>query len=63
MDTVYRTSKAALNMATVCAAAELRGKHPGACVVAMDPGWVNTDMVGAGAHVWHEITPGVCLSA
>jgi NAD(P)-dependent dehydrogenase (short-subunit alcohol dehydrogenase family) len=28
MDMVYRSSKAALNMATVCAAAELRTLHP-----------------------------------
>lgn len=42
---VYRASKAALNM-TVAAA---QGDYPQALMVAMSPGWVQTDMGGAGA--------------
>jgi NAD(P)-dependent dehydrogenase (short-subunit alcohol dehydrogenase family) len=47
----YRTSKAALNMAWSCLAIEARPR--GVAVVALSPGWVKTDMGGAGA----EITP------
>ena len=50
-DIIYRTSKAALNMATACAAAELRRAKPGVAIVAMDPGWVNTDMGSRGGTV------------
>ncbi|HVZ44078.1 MAG TPA: SDR family oxidoreductase [Ramlibacter sp.] len=42
---LYRTSKAALNMAVVAAQAD----HPGAIMVAMSPGWVATDMGGPSA--------------
>ena len=42
---VYRTSKAALNMAVVAAQPD----YPKATFVAMNPGWVQTDMGGAGA--------------
>jgi NAD(P)-dependent dehydrogenase (short-subunit alcohol dehydrogenase family) len=42
---VYRASKAALNMAVASA----RNDYPGATLVAMSPGWVQTDMGGAGA--------------
>ncbi len=42
---VYRTSKAALNMAVKSAQAD----YPKATLVAMSPGWVQTDMGGAGA--------------
>jgi NAD(P)-dependent dehydrogenase (short-subunit alcohol dehydrogenase family) len=38
-------SKAALNMALASA----RFDYPGARLVALDPGWVQTDMGGAGA--------------
>lgn len=42
---VYRASKAALNMAVASA----QHNYPGAILVAMSPGWVQTDMGGAGA--------------
>ncbi len=44
---IYRASKAALNM--VVAAAQ--NDYPGATLVTIDPGWVQTDMGGAGAPV------------
>jgi NAD(P)-dependent dehydrogenase (short-subunit alcohol dehydrogenase family) len=42
---VYRASKAALNMAVKAAQPD----YPRAILVAMSPGWVQTDMGGAGA--------------
>ena len=42
---VYRASKAALNTLLRCYAA----RHRGRTIVAMHPGWVRTDMGGAGA--------------
>ncbi len=42
---LYRVSKAALNMAVASA----RHSHPAATCVALDPGWVQTDMGGASA--------------
>ncbi|RKJ94017.1 SDR family oxidoreductase [Alicycliphilus denitrificans] len=42
---LYRTSKAALNMAVAAA----QHDYPGATMVTIDPGWVQTDMGGAGA--------------
>ncbi len=48
----YRESKAALNMSSRSMAAELRGD--GFIVVAMDPGWVQTDMGGANATLTPE---------
>jgi NAD(P)-dependent dehydrogenase (short-subunit alcohol dehydrogenase family) len=47
----YRTSKAALNMAWSCLA--LEAKPRGVVCALFSPGWVKTDMGGAGA----EITP------
>ena len=41
----YRVSKAALNMAVACA----QHDYPDAILVAMSPGWVQTDMGGASA--------------
>ena len=45
----YRTSKAALNMAWNSLA--LEAKPRGVAVVALSPGWVKTDMGGAGAEI------------
>lgn len=45
--TTYSISKAALNMLTVHQAVELKSR--GVVVICMDPGWVKTDMGGAGA--------------
>ena len=42
---VYRASKAALNMAVASA----QHDYPKAIMVAMSPGWVQTDMGGSGA--------------
>lgn len=44
---LYRASKAALNMVVACAQDQWSGAH----VVAMDPGWVQTDMGGTGATI------------
>lgn len=45
----YRTSKAALNMVTVSMARDLAAR--GVTCVCLHPGWVKTDMGGAGAQV------------
>ena len=52
-DVVYRTTKAALNMMTACAAAEFKAKDEtrDVVVVAIDPGWMNTDMGSRGGTV------------
>lgn len=42
---LYRTSKAALNMAVAAA----QHAYPAATLVTIDPGWVQTDMGGGGA--------------
>lgn len=44
---LYRVSKAALNMAVASA----RFDYPGARLVALDPGWVQTDMGGGAAQL------------
>eukprot|EP00746_Dinoflagellata_sp_MGD_P077520 gnl/MRDRNA2_/MRDRNA2_31094_c0_seq1.p1 gnl/MRDRNA2_/MRDRNA2_31094_c0~~gnl/MRDRNA2_/MRDRNA2_31094_c0_seq1.p1 ORF type:complete len:245 (+),score=57.51 gnl/MRDRNA2_/MRDRNA2_31094_c0_seq1:82-816(+) len=56
-DVSYRTSKAALNMATACIAIELRKTHPKAAVCTLDPGWVNTDMGSKGGKVKPPLEP------
>ena len=47
---LYRTSKAALNMVVACAQDAWKSTR----VVAMDPGWVQTDMGGPGALITVE---------
>lgn len=47
---LYRVSKAALNMAVASA----RHSYPGALCVALDPGWVQTDMGGGSAPLTVE---------
>lgn len=46
---VYRSSKAALNAVVMSAAVDLR--HRGVTVVALNPGWVKTDMGGPNAEI------------
>ena len=48
----YRISKAALNMFTANAAVELQGTN--VKIVSVCPGWVRTDMSGAGANLTPE---------
>ena len=47
---LYRTSKAALNMAVAAA----QHNYPGATLVTIDPGWVQTDMGGGTAPLTVE---------
>lgn len=49
---IYRSSKAALNMVVKSLAVDLAGR--GITVVAFHPGWVRTDMGGAGAAITPE---------
>jgi NAD(P)-dependent dehydrogenase (short-subunit alcohol dehydrogenase family) len=50
--TLYRTSKAAVNMVVRCMAASLRPR--GITVVTLHPGWVRTDMGGPAASISPE---------
>ena len=52
----YRSSKAAVNMVMRCAAIELRPR--GIACVLINPGWVRTDMGGAGATLSPEESVG-----
>ena len=49
---MYRTSKAALNMAMRARAFQLRDR--GITVAVINPGWVRTDMGGSGAAISPE---------
>ena len=48
----YRTTKAAVNKAGQCLALDLAGE--GIAVALLHPGWVRTDMGGAGADIAPE---------
>ncbi|HVY12786.1 MAG TPA: SDR family oxidoreductase, partial [Alphaproteobacteria bacterium] len=52
VSTAYQSSKAALNMAGVCLATELKPK--GVAVILLHPGWVQTDMGGSEAPLQPE---------
>ena len=56
-DVSYRSSKAALNMASACIAIELRKSYPAAACCVFDPGWVNTDMGSKGGTVQPPLEP------
>jgi NAD(P)-dependent dehydrogenase (short-subunit alcohol dehydrogenase family) len=54
----YGVSKAALNMLSVTEAFDLRDSH--ICVVALDPGWVRTELGGPNAHLAPEESARSC---
>ncbi|HEX9466720.1 MAG TPA: SDR family oxidoreductase [Alphaproteobacteria bacterium] len=51
-ETIYRSSKTALNQVTKCLAVELEKR--GITVISVSPGWVKTDMGGSGAPLTPE---------
>ena len=53
-DPIYRSSKAALNQVTKTLSVELKSR--GITVVAVSPGWVQTDMGGAAAPLTAEVS-------
>ena len=54
----YCVSKTALNMLTLTQSFDLKGDH--VCVVALDPGWVRTDLGGPNAHLAPEESAAPC---
>ena len=48
----YAVSKTALNMLSLTESFDLRADH--VCVIALDPGWVRTDLGGPNAHLSPE---------
>lgn len=59
----YSISKAGLNMLTTHQSADLRETLPGAVVIVMDPGWVQTRMGGEGAILEPKTSIGGMLKA
>jgi len=54
----YGVSKTALNMLSLTEAFDLKESH--VCVVALDPGWVRTDLGGPNAHLAPEESAEPC---
>lgn len=54
----YGVSKTALNMLSLTEAFDLKDSH--VCVVALDPGWVRTDLGGPNAHLAPEESANPC---
>jgi NAD(P)-dependent dehydrogenase (short-subunit alcohol dehydrogenase family) len=54
----YGVSKTALNMLSLTEAFDLKESH--VCVVALDPGWVRTDLGGPNAHLAPEESAKPC---
>lgn len=54
----YCVSKTALNMLSLTESFDLKGDH--VCVVALDPGWVRTDLGGPQAHLAPEESAHPC---
>ena len=54
----YGVSKTALNMLTVTESFDLKGDQ--VCVVALDPGWVRTELGGPNAHLAPEESAAAC---
>ncbi|MEO6600992.1 MAG: SDR family oxidoreductase [Polyangiaceae bacterium] len=54
----YGVSKTALNMLSLTESFDLRDDH--VCVVALDPGWVRTELGGPNAHVSPEESAAAC---